>query len=83
VEHYQREKRRQAGEVSLPIALHPFLETDDSGKVLTLPPNRTVKAGRNGFGGNCRPLSPGNPKLFGTTYPANHSRRASTKKPLE
>jgi hypothetical protein len=63
-----------------PDSTPPVQETGDSGQVLTLPPNWTATASRTGFGGNYRPLLPGAPKLFGTTRPATHGRRASTKK---
>lgn len=66
--------------VSFPIALHPVQDPDDSGWVLALPPNRTEASFRPDFGGI--PSTPfagcsGGP---GTTPPATHRRRASTKK---
>src|SRR4051812_34138097 len=65
-EHYKKGKTRKTGEVSLPDSAPPVQGTGDSGQVLALPPNRTATASRASFGGIYRPLSPHDPKLFGT-----------------
>ena len=43
--------RRSGVGVSIPIALHPVFGPSDSGRVLTLPPNRPEAAFRPDFGG--------------------------------
>jgi hypothetical protein len=51
-EDYKKGKNAANRGSFTPDSAPPALETDDSGQVLTLPPNQTAKASRASFGGN-------------------------------